>query len=86
MLGQWGDDKLASLLLLSLTGVARMYFVGLPEHENMTYLASVEALQQRFGQETDTSIALQELVGLKRSKKQTAKELADRSWQLASHA
>ena len=35
-----------------------MYFVGLPEQEKMVYATRVEALRRRFGQETDTSIAL----------------------------
>ena len=68
ILGQWSEEEKASLLLLSLTGGARMYFVGLPKRENMAYNARVEALRCRFGQETDTSIALQELAGLKRGK------------------
>ena len=54
-----------------------MYFVGLPEWENMTYVMRVQALRHLFGQETDTSISLQELVGLKRGKTRSAKELAD---------
>ena len=53
-----------------------MYSVGLPEHEKMAYNARVEALRRRFGQETDMSIALQEL----------AKELADNARRLASRA
>ena len=40
----------------------------------------------RFGQETDTSIALQELAGLRRGKNQSAKELADSARRLASRA
>ena len=54
-----------------------MYFVGLPEHQKKAYSARVEALRRRFGQETDTSIALQELARLRRGKNQLAKELAD---------
>ena len=54
-----------------------MYFVGLPEREKMAYATRVEALRRWFGQETDTSIALQELAGLRRGKNQSAKELAD---------
>ena len=42
-----------------------MYFVGLQEREKMAYATRVEALRRRFGQETDTSIALQELAGLR---------------------
>ena len=61
-----------------------MYFVGLQEQDNMTYQARVEALRRRFGQETDTSIALQELAGLKRGKNQSAKELANSAICLAS--
>ena len=38
-----------------------MYFVGLPERVKMAYATRVEALRRWFGQETDTSIALQEL-------------------------
>ena len=63
-----------------------MYFVGLPEREKMAYATRVEALQRRFGQETDTSIALQELAGLRRGKNQSAKELADSARRLASRA
>ena len=70
MLGQSKDEERALLLFLSLTGGARMYFVGLPEQDNMAYPARVKALRRRFGQETDTSIALQELAGLKRGKNQ----------------
>ena len=40
-LGQWSDEERVSLLFLSLTGGARMYFIGLPERENMAYLARV---------------------------------------------
>ena len=58
-----------------------MYFVGLPEREKMAYASRVEALRRRFGQETDTSIALQELAGLRRGK-----ELADSARRLASRA
>ena len=58
MLGQWRDEQRASLLFLSLRGGAHMYFVGLPERENMTYAVRVEAIRRRLGQETDTSIAL----------------------------
>ena len=39
-----------------------------------------------FGQETDTSIALQELAGLRRGKNQSGKELADSARRLASRA
>ena len=63
-----------------------MYFVGLPEREKMVYATRVEALRRRFGQETDTSIALQELAGLRRGKNQSAKELADSARRLASRA
>ena len=63
-----------------------MYFVGLPEREKMAYVTRVEALRRRFGQETDTSIALQELAGLRRGKNQSAKELADSARRLASRA
>ena len=63
-----------------------MYFVGLPEQEKMVYATRVEALRCRFGQETDTSIALQELAGLRRGKNQSAKELADSARRLASRA
>ena len=52
-----------------------MYFVGLPEREKMAYATRVEALRRRFGQESDTSIALQELAGLRRGKNQSAKVL-----------
>ena len=34
-LGQWTDEEISSLLFLSLTAGARMYFVGLPEREKM---------------------------------------------------
>ena len=70
-LGQWTEEEKSSLLFLSLTAGARMYFVGLPEREKMAYATRVEALRRRFGQETDTSIALQELAGLRRGKNQT---------------
>ena len=63
-----------------------MYFVGLPEREKMAYATRVEALRRRYGQETDTSIALQELAGLRREKNQSAKELADSARRLASRA
>ena len=63
-----------------------MYFVGLPEQEKMAYATEVEALRRRVGQETDTSIALQELAGLRRGKNQSAKELADSARRLASRA
>ena len=63
-----------------------MYFVRLPEREKMAYATRVEALQRRVGQETDTSIALQELAGLRRGKNQSAKELADSARRLASRA
>ena len=63
-----------------------MYFIGLPEWENMAYQARVEALQRRFGQETDTGIAFQELGGIKRGKNQSAKEIADSARRLASQA
>ena len=63
-----------------------MYFVGLPEREKMAYATKVEALRRRFGQETDTSIALQELAGLRRGKNQSAKELANSARRLASRA
>ena len=85
-LGQWNEEEKASLLFLSLTAGARMYFVGLPEREKMAYATRVEALRRRFGQETDTSIALQELAGLRRGKTQSAKELADSARRLASRA
>ena len=48
-----------------------MYFVNLPEREKMMYATRVEALRGRFGQETDTSITLQELAGLRRGKNQS---------------
>ena len=63
-----------------------MYFVGLPEREKMAYATRVEALRRRVGQETDTSIALQELAGLRRGKNQSAEELADSARRLASRA
>ena len=85
-LGQWTEEEKSSLLFLSLTAGARMYFVGLPEREKMAYATGVEALRRRFGQETNTSIALQELAGLRRGKSQSAKELADSARQLASRA
>ena len=85
-LGQWTEEEKSSLLFLSLTAGARMYFVGLPEREKMAYATRVEALRCRFGQETDTSIALQELAGLRRGKNQSAKELADSARRLASRA
>ena len=50
------------------------------------YATRVEALRCRFGQETDTSIALQELAGLRRGKNQSAMELADSARRLASRA
>ena len=59
------EEEKASLLFLSLTAGAHMYFVGLQEREKMAYATRVEALRRRFGQETDTSIALQELAGLR---------------------
>ena len=80
-LGQWNEEEKASLLFLSLTAGARMYFVGLPEREKMAYATRVEALRRRFGQETNTSIALQELAGLRRGK-----NLADSARRLASRA
>ena len=85
-LGQWTEEEKSSLLFLSLTAGARMYFVGLPEREKMAYATRVEALRRWFGQETDTSIALQELAGLRRGKNQSAKELADNARRLASRA
>ena len=85
-LGQWNEEEKASLLFLSLTTGARMYFVGLPEREKMAHATRVEALRRWFGQETDTSIALQELAGLRRGKNQSAKELADSARRLASRA
>ena len=63
-----------------------MYFFGLPEREKMAHATRVEALLCRFGQETDTSIALQELARLRRGKNQLAKELADSARRLASWA
>ena len=63
-----------------------MYFDGLPEREKMAYDTRVEALRRRFGQETDTSIALQELTGPRKGKNQSAKELADSARRLASRA
>ena len=36
-LGQWTEEEKSSLLFLSLTAGARMYFVGLPEREKMAY-------------------------------------------------
>ena len=74
--GQWTEEEKSSLLFLSLTAGARMYFVGLPEREKMAYATRVEALRRRFGQETDTS----------RGKNQSAKELADSARRLASRA
>ena len=65
-LGQWSEEEKATLLFLLLTGGARMYFVGLPEREKMAYSARVEAIRCSFGQETDKSITLQELAGLRR--------------------
>ena len=85
-LGQWSEVERASLLFFSSTGGARMYFVGLPERENMTYAARIEALWRCFGQETDTSITLQELAGLKQEMNQSANELADSARLLASLA
>ena len=85
-LGQWNVEEKASLLFLSLTAGASMYFVGLPEREKMAYATRVVALRGRFGQETDTSIALQELAGLRTGKNQSAKELADSARRLASRA
>ena len=84
-LGQWNKEEKASLLFLSLTAGARMYFVGLPEREKMAYATRVEALRRRFGQKTHTSIALQELAGLRRRKNQSAKELADSARRLHSN-
>ena len=52
----------------------------------MAYGANVEALRRRFGKETDTSIALQELAGLRRGKNESAKELTDSARRLASRA
>ena len=63
-----------------------MYFIGLPERKKMAYSARVEAFWRRFGQETDMSIALQELAGLRRGKNQSAKELAESTRRLASRA
>ena len=85
-LGQWKEEEKASLLFLSLTAGARMYFVGLLEREKMAYTTRVEALRRQFGQETDTSIALQELTGHRRGKNQSAKELADSARRLGSRA
>ena len=85
-MGQWNEEEKASLLFLSLTAGARMYFVGLPEREKMAYATRVEDLRRLFGQETDTNIALQELAGLSRGKNQSAKELADSARRLASRA
>ena len=85
-LGQWNEEEKASLLFLSLTAGASMYFIGLREREKMAYATRIEALRRRFGQETDTSIALQELAGLRRGKNQSAKELADSARRLASRA
>ena len=83
-LGQWNEEEKALLLFLSLTAGARMYFVGLPEREKMAYATRVEALRRRFRQVTDTTIALQELAGLRRGQNQSAKELADSARRLAS--
>ena len=85
-LGQWKEEEKAWLLFLSLTARACMYFIRLPEREKMVYSTRVEALRRRFGQETDTSITLQELVGLRRGKNQLAKDLADSERRLASRA
>ena len=85
-LGQWNEEEKASLLFLSLTQGARIYFVELPEREKMMYATRVEALRRRFGQETDTSIALQELAGLRRGKNQSAKELASWAYHLKDYA
>ena len=63
-----------------------MYFLGLPEREKMVYATRLEALHRRMGQETGTSIALQELAGLRRGKNQSAEELADSARHLASRA
>ena len=63
-----------------------MYFMGLPEREKMAYSTRVKALQCRFGQETDTSITLQELAGVRRGKNQLAKELQYSARRLASRA
>ena len=63
-----------------------MYLVGLPEQEKMVYATMVQALRRRFGQEKDTSIALQELAGLSRGKNQSAKELDNSARRLASRA
>ena len=52
----------------------------------MAHATRVEALRRRFGQETDTSLALQELAGLRRGKNQSAKELTDSARRLASQA
>ena len=41
-LGQWTEEEKSSLLFLSLTAGARMYFVGLPEREKMAYATRVE--------------------------------------------
>ena len=40
-LGQWTEEEKSSLLFLSLTAGARMYFVGLPEREKMAYATRV---------------------------------------------
>ena len=50
-LGKWSKEKKASLLFLSLTGGAQMYFVGL-------YGAWAEVLRSRFVQETNICSAL----------------------------
>ena len=78
-LGQWTEEEKSSLLFLSLTAGARMYFVGLPEREKMAYASRVEALRRRFGQETDTSIALQELAD-------SARRLASRAYHSNDYA
>ena len=52
-LGQWNEEEKASLLFLSLTAGAQMYFVRLPEREKLVYATRVEAFRRRFGQETD---------------------------------
>ena len=59
-LGQWGEDKRASLLVLLLTGGVGMYFVTLPERENMVYPVRDKTLRSRFKQETDKGNSLPE--------------------------
>ena len=47
-LGQWTEEEKSSLLFLSLTAGARMYFVGLPEREKMAY--ATKQVRTEYGQ------------------------------------